>query len=58
MNKRPVMIIRVCAKCKAEFGVKAIVSRATYCPECRAGIKQSGMVLCLDRRKFDGCAAT
>lgn len=53
MNRKPIMIIRQCVKCPAEFAVKAITSRAIYCPACRAEIKGVGLVVNLDRSKFE-----
>ena len=35
INRKPVMIFRVCVECRAEFGVMALSSRALYCPACR-----------------------
>jgi PHP family Zn ribbon phosphoesterase len=40
MNRRPVMIFRVCVQCRSDFSIKAISSRALYCPKCRKEIKR------------------
>jgi PHP family Zn ribbon phosphoesterase len=48
----PIRIFRCCMACRRDFAIRDMSSRAVYCPKCRKEIRAEGMVLSLDRTRY------